>query len=85
MEDDAGADDGGEDSAGGGGLMATITLDQKIAALRREIRMRERVYPNRVAEGKMRQDQADAEVAVMKAILEDYEAHKPAELDMFKN
>ena len=51
----------------------TITRDMKIAALKRELHMRGRVYPHRVAEGRMTQADADREIAVMHAILADYE------------
>ena len=50
----------------------TITLDDKIRALRREIAMRYRVYPNRVADGRMTQAAADREIASAEAILQDY-------------
>ena len=51
----------------------TITRETKITALRRELQMRGRVYPHRVAEGRMTQAEADREIAVMRAILADYE------------
>ena len=51
----------------------TITRDMKISALKRELHMRGRVYPHRVAEGRMTQADADREIAVMQAILADYE------------
>jgi hypothetical protein len=50
----------------------TITRDMKIAALKRELHMRGRVYPHRVAEGRMTQADADREIGVMQAILADY-------------
>jgi len=46
-----------------------VTLDQQIACARREIGMRERVYPNWVKAGRMRPDKADAELLAMRAIL----------------
>jgi hypothetical protein len=46
-----------------------ISLDQQIASVRREIGMRERVYPGFVAKGRMKQEQADHEIAAMKAVL----------------
>jgi len=48
-----------------------ITWDDKIACLKREIAMRERVYAKRVDTGMMRQDKADREISIMEAILED--------------
>ncbi len=46
-----------------------LTLDDQIACVKREIGMREFVYPRRVADGKMKQDKADHELAAMKAVL----------------
>lgn len=46
------------------------SLAHQIAAVDREIRMRDRVYPRRVSNGQMRQDTADREIAAMKAVLE---------------
>lgn len=49
-----------------------ITPAQKRACLKREIGMRRRVYPGRVASGKMTQHEMDHEIAVIEAILADY-------------
>lgn len=54
-----------------------FTRDDKIGCLRREIAMREKVYPGWVARRKMTQDKADRELEIMQAILKDYE-DKPA-------
>lgn len=48
------------------------TYDDKLKCLVRELALREKVYPRRVNQGKMNQDKADHEVAVIKAIIEDY-------------
>jgi len=53
-----------------------ITVHDKIKSLRRELAMRFRVYPRRVADGKMTQAEADHEIAVAQAILHDYESIK---------
>lgn len=53
--------------------MAEITTADKIKCLKREVAMRERVYPNWIRDGRMRQDQADREIEVLKAVLHDYE------------
>lgn len=53
---------------------APITDADKIKCLKREIAMRENVYPSWVARGKMKQAAADREIAVLKAVLHDYEA-----------
>lgn len=44
--------------------------DEMVAALEREIMMRQSVYPRRVADKKMSQARADREIEVMKAILD---------------
>lgn len=49
-----------------------VTYDMKRAALEREIKMRRRVYPRWVQDGRMSQAKADEEIAVMQAILADY-------------
>lgn len=46
-----------------------ITLNQQIKAVEREIAMRSRVYPGWVSRGKMRQSEADYEMAAMRATL----------------
>lgn len=51
-----------------------VSKADKIRCLKREIAMRERAYPRWVLNGKMEQKQADREIAVMKAVLHDYEA-----------
>ncbi len=48
------------------------TTDQKIQALRREIALRKNVYKRRIAEGKMTEEQAQNEIAIMEEILEEY-------------
>lgn len=44
-----------------------ITIERQIAAVRREVSMRRRVYPRWIASGKMSQDQADREIEAMVA------------------
>lgn len=46
-----------------------ISLDDQIAAVHREVKMRRRVYPNQVRLGKMTQAEADKELARMQAVL----------------
>lgn len=57
-----------------------ITFRDKEQCARRELDFRKRVYARRVAEGKMKQADADHEIEVMAAILSDYE--KAARLEM---
>lgn len=45
------------------------TLADQIAAVKREIALRERVYPRWVADRRLTQDKADREIAAMKAVL----------------
>lgn len=45
------------------------TKDEIVAELRREIALRERVFPDWVAKGRLRQDVADRRIALMKAAL----------------
>ena len=46
-----------------------ITLGMQIAGVKREIQMRERVYPKLVWGGTMKQHTADVEMAAMRAVL----------------
>ncbi len=50
----------------------TPTDADKIACLRRELAMRRRVYPRQVGRGQMTQAEADREIGLIEAILEDY-------------
>jgi hypothetical protein len=49
-----------------------FTRAEKLAALEREIAMRKRVYPRFIAQNKMKQAEADRQVAIMEDIAEDY-------------
>lgn len=53
------------------------TLVDQIACVRREIGMRERVYPRRVADGKMKPAAADRELETMCAVLATLLSIKP--------
>jgi hypothetical protein len=59
-----------------------VTIKHKIGVLRRELALRKRVYPRRVAAKLMNQALADYEIAVMQAILEDYEKQYAPELSL---
>lgn len=50
-----------------------FSTEDKIKALKREVAMRQAVYRRQVGRGQMSQAEADREVAVMAAILKDYE------------
>lgn len=47
----------------------SFTLHEQIAAVAREIALRERNYPKWVAQGRMRSELADYQIAVMKEVL----------------
>lgn len=47
---------------------AVVPYSDQLAAAQREVKMRERVYPRWVQQGKMTQAKADAELAAMRAI-----------------
>lgn len=51
-----------------------ISTEQQIECVKRELRMREHVYPRRVADHKMTQALADRELAAMRAVLATLEA-----------
>lgn len=50
----------------------TFTNEQKLEALRRELKMRMRVYSRFVIEGKMTQEKSEHELGVVRAMIEDY-------------
>ena len=49
------------------------TLDDQIAEVRRELALRERVYPNFVAKKRLTQEKADRHMAAMRAVLQTLE------------
>lgn len=51
-----------------------FTPTEKLKAVEREVGFRRYVYPPRVAAGKMKQADADAQLAIMEAIAADYRA-----------
>jgi len=50
-----------------------FTADDKLRCLQRELALRERVYPARVATGRMKQAEADREIACIKSMIADYQ------------
>jgi len=52
-----------------GGLPVIVTLAAQIECVEREIKLRERVYPRWISEGRMTPGKADAELAGMRAVL----------------
>lgn len=55
---------------------ATITLDEQIASVKREIGMRAGVYPAWVRGGRLTKEKAAHETAAMKAVLDSLEKVK---------
>lgn len=53
--------------------MTTFTFEQKLEAVRRELKYRRRVYPRRIENKQMTQALADEQIAIMEAIAEDME------------
>ncbi len=49
--------------------VADVTIRSQIACVKRELNLRQSVYPRRVAGGKMTQGLADRETLVMQAVL----------------
>ena len=58
-----------------------ITARDKQRCAEREVKMRERVYKKRVEQGYMTPTTADREIAIMRAIAEDYRAQELAEME----
>lgn len=66
--------------------MPEFTRAQKRAGIERELAQRKRVYPRLVAAGKMTDGFAAAQIALMEAILKDYDPgfdELPAQGEMF--
>ena len=58
--------------------MTAFTTAEKRREIERELRQRENVYPRLIANGKLTQQKADRQMAVLRAVLDDY-----AESDLF--
>jgi hypothetical protein len=53
-----------------GQLALPVTLDEQIKCVERELELRRRVYPRRVADRKMTPERADYQIRAMQAVLE---------------
>ncbi|MGR3484038.1 MAG: hypothetical protein ACU0BF_01725 [Paracoccaceae bacterium] len=53
--------------------MPDVTPAEKLEELRRELRMRQRVYPRQIQLGRMTQADADRRIAVLEAVAADYD------------
>jgi hypothetical protein len=56
-----------------------VSLTEQVAAVEREIKMRQRVYPRWVEGGRMTQQKADAEIRAMEAVLATVQAAEKSE------
>lgn len=56
-----------------------VPIDEQIACVERELRMRKRVYPGRIYAGKMSQLQANQEIGAMEAVLRTLRAEQAKE------
>lgn len=56
-----------------------FSAKDKAAAARREASFRRYVYPKRVSDGKMKQEDADRQIAIMDEIAWDYDQRAAAE------
>lgn len=54
----------------------SVAIDDQIKCVAREIAMRKNVYPKWVANGRMKQEAADREIAGMEAVIETLKAVK---------
>jgi hypothetical protein len=57
----------------------TVSTDDMLAAARRELNMRKRVYPRWVEAGRITQVKADHEIACMESIVQVLENRKAAQ------
>jgi hypothetical protein len=60
--------------------MTEFSIDELVSCARRELGQRKRVYRRLVAEGKMSQESADHEIALMIAIKENLEDQQQPKL-----
>lgn len=51
----------------------TVSIDEQISCVQREVGLRRRIYPNRVMTGRMSKQRAEREIAAMEAVLETLE------------
>jgi hypothetical protein len=49
-----------------------FTGTEKLEAMRRELKWRKRVFPNRIETGRMTWNEAHYQIAIIEAIIEDY-------------
>lgn len=57
--------------------MKPVTIEEQVACVERELRMRRNAYPRWIQAGKMTQAKAYAEIATMEAVLATLQAQVP--------
>jgi hypothetical protein len=60
-------------------MTSPISNAEKLACAKRELQMRENVYPRWIAQNKIKEATARHQLAVMRAIVEDYQQAVDAE------
>jgi hypothetical protein len=65
----------------GPAIKPSVPLSEQIAAVKREIALRERVYPRFIADGKMPAAKAGRELSAMRAVLETLEGVRALETE----
>lgn len=58
-------------------MFVTVPLEKQIAAISRELALREKCYPNWVASRRMTQAKADDEIIAMQAVLDNLRSQQP--------
>jgi hypothetical protein len=56
-----------------------FTVAEKLKCAKRELALRQAVYPKFIASGRLKQQSADQEIALMQAIVDDYTALEQTE------
>lgn len=51
----------------------SFTYEEKLEALRRELKLRRMVYPRRVKNGSMKRTEAERQIAIVIEMIDDYE------------
>jgi hypothetical protein len=54
-----------------------VTIEEQVACVERELRMRRSAYPRWIGAGRLTQAKADAEIAAMEAVLATLQAQVP--------
>lgn len=60
----------------------TISHDEQVKCVARELKLRKQCYPRWVARGNMTQEKADREIACMEAVLETLQKNDPKQVSL---